>query len=226
VLTVQNIWAHRKWMRTFFVICVSVLLGAVATKLLTRVRGDQFLADPTSLCFDVPCSHFVARISAIESIFGQQSGVPTYLVLGDSITEFAELEPICGRKPLNAGIGWATSETFISQGARLAALSHPDFIVVALGTNDAIRRKTEFAERITSLVKSLDRYPVILVPLPGGSGVPNAGEYNTVLNGFKNVARTLVSAKTMPDGIHLDPSAYPEWRTSIKEIAEPLVCPR
>ena len=139
-------YTHRKWAGVLAIICVSVLAGVAAAKVDSRVRG---------LCLDVPCAHFITRIAAIESLIAQRSSEPIYLVLGDSITEFAELEPICGRKPLNAGIGSATTETFESQGARLAALSKPDFVVIELGTNDAMRGKTRFAEQMASLLESL-----------------------------------------------------------------------
>jgi lysophospholipase L1-like esterase len=148
------------------------------------------------------------------------------LAIGDSITEFAELERICGRKPLNAGIGWATSETFEVHGARLAALSKPDFIIVAVGTNDATRKKTDFRDRMTKLLTSLKEYPVVVVPLPGGDGVANADDYNSVLQQFEHRAEPLASVKTTDDGIHLAPSAYPAWKASIKEAAERLVCPK
>ena len=149
------------WIRTSLIALVSASIGVVAAKIDSR---RKLLG---TLCHDVPCPHFIARVAAIESTISQQSGEPVYLAIGDSITEFAELEQICGRKPLNAGIGWATSETFQEYGARLAALSKPDFITVALDTNDAKRKETDFREHMTKLLASLREYPVIVVPVPG-----------------------------------------------------------
>jgi hypothetical protein len=156
------------------------------------------------------------RMAAIESVITQQSGEPVYLAIGDSITEFAELEPICGRKPLNAGIGWAISETFQTQAARLAALSKPDFIIVALGTNDTARDKKNFRERMATLLASLKDYPVV-VPLPGGPGIPNAGEYNAVLKQFPHLTAPPTSVQSADDGVHLAPRhTFPGRRASRK----------
>jgi lysophospholipase L1-like esterase len=213
--TVVNVW-----IRTSLIVLVSALIGAVAAKIDSRRK----LSGP--LCFDVPCPHFIARMAAIESTIAQQSGEPVYLAIGDSITESAELERICGRKALNAGIGWATSDTFERHGARLAALSKPDFIVVALGTNDAVRNKTDFRDNMTKLLASLKEYPVVIVPLPGGHGVANASDYNAVLKHFEHLAEPLASVESTDDGVHLAPSTYSPWKASIKDAVEQLVCPK
>jgi hypothetical protein len=83
------------WIKTSLIVSISALAGAIAAKVDSRSK---------LVCSDVPCPHFDMRMAAIESVITQQSGEPVYLAIGDSITEFAELEPICGRKPLNAGI--------------------------------------------------------------------------------------------------------------------------
>jgi hypothetical protein len=207
------------WIKTSLIVLISALIGAVAAKIDSRRK----LLGP--LCFDVPCPHFIARMAAIESVIAQQSGEPVYLAIGDSIMENAELEGICGRKPLNAGIVWATSETFEMHGARLAALLKPDFIIVALGTFDAERKKTNFREHMTKLLASLKEYPVVVVPLPGGRNVANAGDYNTVLKQFEHLAEPLASVESTDDGIRLASSRYPPWKASIKDAVERLVCP-
>jgi len=204
------------WMNIVLIAVLSAIAGAVAAKI------DSYRK---SLCSDVPCLLFNTRIAAIESVIAQQSGDSTYLAIGDSITEFADLEPICGRKPINAGIAGATSETFATQGARLAALLKPDFIVVALGTNDAIRNKPDFREHMTKLLFSLKNYRVVVVPIPAGSGVTNAAEYNAVLKEFEPLAKPLGSTKTSEDGIHLAPSEYPAWKGAISDAVAHQICP-
>jgi lysophospholipase L1-like esterase len=208
------------WFRISLIVLLSAIVGAVAAKIHSRIKFGG------PLCSDVPCPHFTARMNAIESVIAQQSGGPVYLAIGDSITEFAELEPICGRKPLNAGIGWATSETFETHGARLAALLKPDFIVIALGTNDATRNKTDFREHMANLLASLKDYRVVVVPIPGGPGVIKAAEYNAVLKQFGPRAQPLASVKSTEDGVHLAPSTYPLWKASIKDAVVPLICPQ
>jgi len=206
--------------RAVALLVASALAGVLAARLeIIRKLG------PT-LCTDVPCPLFIDRVAAIESIIAQQSGERSYLALGDSLTEFADLPFICGRKPINAGIGWATSETFVVLGKRFAALSRPDFVVVALGTNDAIQKKSGFRSRMSDLIASLDGYPLVLVPIPGGPGVPRASEYNAALEGLAPLARLLGPVENTNDGVHLAPSVYPRWKLSIKEVIERSVCPR
>jgi hypothetical protein len=215
---------RKSWLRISLVVVLAGSIGA----LIAEVALWRKLRDPLNgpLCFDVPCPHFIARMAAIESLIAQRSGGPVYLAIGDSITEFAALGPICGREPVNAGIGWATSETFQMHGARLAAKLKPDFIVVALGTNDATRRKTNFRENMTALLASLKDYRVILVPIPGGRGVTKAAEYNEDLKQFSSLAQPIKAFESADDGVHLAPSAYPMWKQSIRIAAEPLVCPQ
>ena len=206
------------WMKVLLIVILAAIAGAVASKVDSHRKSS-------ALCADVPCLLFNTRIAAIESVIAQQSGDLTYLVIGDSITEFADLEPICGRKPINAGISGATSETFATQGGRLAALLKPDFIVVALGTNDAIRNKPGFREHMTTLLSSLKDYRIVVLPIPAGPKVTNAPEYNAVLKQFEPIAAPLESIKTTDDGIHFDPSEYPVWKATIREAVTPRICP-
>jgi hypothetical protein len=210
-------------LRTLLVVLLAGSIGALGAK----VDSWRKLRDPLNgpLCFDVPCPHYIARMAAIESVIAQHSGGPVYLAIGDSITEFAELESICGRKPINAGIGWATSETFQTHGARLAAVLKPDFIVAALGTNDATRGKANFREHMAALLVSLKNYPVVLVPIPGGPGVTKATEYNATLKQFSPLAQPISAFESTDDGVHLAPSAYPMWKQRIRIAAERLMCP-
>jgi hypothetical protein len=213
----------RAWLKISLVVLLAGSIGA----LIAQAVFWRKLQDPLNgpLCFDVPCPHYIARMAAIESVIAQHAGRPFYLAIGDSITEFAELGTICGREPINAGIGWATSETFQMHGARLAAMLKPDFIVVALGTNDATRGKADFREHMTALLVSLKDYPVVLVPIPGGPGVTNAAEYNETLKQFGPLAQPIRAFESTDDGVHLAPSAYPMWKQSIRIAAEPLLCP-
>jgi hypothetical protein len=68
-----------------------LLVGVVAAKLHSRwARAES--------CNDVPCAHFNARLTAIESQIAQNQAKHVYLAIGDSITEFADLPTICGRR--------------------------------------------------------------------------------------------------------------------------------
>ena len=198
--------------------------GVVAAKMHSRLAWAR--AGQPALCFDVPCAQFGIRLSAIESIISQLPPGPKYLAVGDSITEMADLPVICGRRPINAGISWATTGTFHTHGRRLAELAKPDFVVLALGTNDAVRLKDNgFRVRFTALLTSLAAWPVIVVPLPPGRIVPDVQQYNaSIVEAGKPMASPLLSVENTPDGVHLTSSDYVAWKASIITAAERTVC--
>jgi lysophospholipase L1-like esterase len=176
---------------------------------------------------DVPCDHYKARLAAIESIIAQRGTEPAYLAIGDSSVELADLPTICGRRPINAGIGWATTNTFALDARRFADLAKPDFVVVALGTNDALQgMSTDFQLRLSALLASLSPWPVVVAPLPPGPAVQDANKLNDMIDllGFSKTAKRLDRPKTMPDGIHLTAESYADWKKSISDAAEESAC--
>lgn len=178
-------------------------------------------------CEKAACSHVDIRRFAIESQIKQMSG-PTYLVIGDSITEAAALRPVCRRAPINAGIGGATVPTFASLARQYALSTKPDLIILALGTNDSFHGSTAFfAASYTSLLRSLSDWPVAIVPIPAGEKVPAAGDFNAVLRALAAERKLLVvpdvQRLTTTDGIHLTPQAYAEWRERLEQAARTVL---
>ena len=162
-MILRNNSRHRSWL---------IFLGLVDAFAVGVVAGIFYSHASPTLCSDVPCDRFNIRVWAIENIIRQDEKSPRYLAIGDSITEGAALPDICGRRPINAGIVGATVETFDKLGRRLADLAQPDFIIVALGTNDALNHRAKgFQVRLSALINSLKPWPVIVVPLPPGQGV-------------------------------------------------------
>src|SRR5215468_696279 len=84
-------------------VCLVAVVGVVTAKLYPPFKWA--LQDLQPLCSDVPCLHFYARMWAIEYAIRKRGADPVYLAIGDSITERADLAYLCGRKPINAGIG-------------------------------------------------------------------------------------------------------------------------
>ena len=204
---------------TVIALTSGLLVGVVAAKLHSRrARAES--------CNDVPCAHFNARLTAIESQIAQNQAKHVYLAIGDSITEFADLPTICGRRPINAGIGGATSATFVELGRRLSDLSKPDFIVIALGTNDAIHGRIDgFKDRMTNLIESLHPLPVLIVPLPPSRSVPSVGTFNAVISSLPDPkANSLVRVGNISDGIHLNATDYAQWKASISDASVATVC--
>lgn len=199
----------------------AALAGAVGAKLDTRRKLPQLI---NPLCNDVPCAHFNARLAAIESIIGQQGPEPRYLAIGDSFTEFAEMPVLCGRKPINAGIGYATSKTFATLAKHLADTTKPDFIVLELGTNDALRGDTNgFKDRMTGIVRSLEPLPVIAVPVPPSHRIPSFDRLNAEIGLLPtDHAAPLASVETTDDGVHLKAASYAKWKDAIINATQPI----
>jgi hypothetical protein len=198
---------------------VSIVTGAVAAKLHSRWATRE------AKCLDVPCPHLEMRLMAIESVIRQRGATPSYLAIGDSITELADLPPICGRIPINAGIGWATVETFETDGRRIAELARPDFIVVALGTNDAYFGRIEgFKERLSSLLSSLGQWRIILVPVPPSAKVPAAQRFNSEIATMTVPRAAELKSVTTTDGIHLSSQSYVDWKQSIVDRVTASIC--
>jgi GDSL-like Lipase/Acylhydrolase family len=162
---------------------IAVTLIALTAGLLVGVLASTLHSRRASICNDVPCGYLNARLVAIERDIAQNQDERVYLAIGDSITELADLPTICGRRPINAGIGGATSATFVKLGRRLSDLSKPDFVVIALGTNDAIHGRIDgFEDRMIQLIDSLHSLPVLIVPLPPSRSVPSVGTFNAVIS--------------------------------------------
>jgi lysophospholipase L1-like esterase len=188
--------------------------------------GASIFYPKVGLCSDVPCDRFNVRVWAIENIISQGDRSPRYLAIGDSITEVAALPDICGRRPINAGIGGATVETFEKLGRRLADLAQPDFIVVALGTNDAVRHRADgFQARLSALISSLNLWPVIVVPLPPGQNVKDVKQFNAAIEALQVTKTKTLERVETTDGVHLTAASYTAWKGSIVSAASKAICP-
>jgi lysophospholipase L1-like esterase len=205
---------------------ITVTVIALISGLFVVVVAAKLHLRRTELCNDVPCAHFNARLMAIESHIAQNQAKHVYLAIGDSITELADLPNICGRRPINAGIGGATSTTFIGLGRRLSDLSKPDFVIIALGTNDAIHGRIGiFKDRMIKLIDSLYPLPVLLVPLPPSRSVPSVSAFNAVISILPEPkANPLISVENVSDGIHLSATDYKQWKASISDASMATVC--
>ncbi len=201
----------------FGVLLSGVVLGGVLAKAHTRYMLAQ--ARSASICSDVPCDYLNRRKNVIESHIAQISVRPTYLVIGDSIVERGMLPTLCNRHPVNAGIGSATVATFELYAHRLVELLKPDFVVVALGTNDTMFVKADdFYRRLKTLVASMGSLPVIVVPLPPGPDVSHVVEFNAAIATLQGTkAKPLESVQTLPDGVHLTAAAYEIWTQRIAD---------
>ena len=105
------------------------LAGAVVGKLHSRWGA---------MCANVPCSSLQTRLGVIEQMIAARPRGPAYLVIGDSLTEIGRWPAMCGREPVAAGISGARADTWLPHAKGLADALEPDFVVLALGTNDVL----------------------------------------------------------------------------------------
>jgi hypothetical protein len=205
-------------------LAVSFVFGYFAANELAA-RSNARLGQQLGLCFDVPCDHYNARMPAIESIIAQSAKGPFYLFIGDSHVERADLPIICGRHPINAGISWATVNTFERHARRLADLAKPDFILISLGGNDVLRGQFPgFRERLLTLLTSLSGWPVLLVPVPPSPNLGDAAKFNAVITSMPVAHAKPLEKVSAPDGVHLSKESYAEWKKNILEAAQSSVC--
>jgi hypothetical protein len=205
-------------------LAVSFVFGYFAANELVA-RSNARLGQQLGLCFDVPCDHYNARMPAIESIIAQSEEGPSYLFIGDSHVERADLPTICGRHPINAGISWATVKTFESHARRLVDLAKPDFILVSLGGNDVLRGQFPgFRERFSTVLTSLSGWSVLLVPIPPSPNLGDATKFNAVITSMPVAHAKPLEKVSAPDGIHLSKESYVEWKKNIVEAAQSSVC--
>ena len=205
-----------------------VLLACIASFAVGWTVRLHHLPAPL-LCDDVLCAQIAERSTAVGDQIAAAGTAPRYLAIGDSLTEGAELPVLCGRVGINAGISGATTQTFLPRARGLAAAARPDFVLLGLGTNDALRGQEEgFADRLATLVRALAGYRVILVPASLGPRVPHARDIDAVIAGFD-----LPKARPVPaddryylDGVHYAPAGQTLWDRAVADaVAAALPAP-
>jgi hypothetical protein len=141
----------------------SALAGAFAAKLHTRWA---------TTCANVPCGYLQLRLAAIDQMIAARSTAPTYLVIGDSLTEIGRWPTMCGHDPVAAGISGARSDTWLPRAKAIADTVKPAFVVLALGTNDVLSqgRLGPYEE----LAASLSGYRLVAVPVHQMPAAPPA----------------------------------------------------
>lgn len=154
-----------------------------------------------------------------RAIFSQAAVFPhnQAVIVGDSRVEMLWLPTFRGRAVLNAGIGGSRLGYWAGVAPRLAELARPDFMIVALGVNDADAcRNTDAAQwerdyrRLVSAISS----PLVLVaPSPTENGAFDA----SLLSSFAEIVAGIASdaeAQFIPpldvqgltgDGVHFTP---------------------
>ncbi|WKL56839.1 GDSL-type esterase/lipase family protein [Asticcacaulis sp. ZE23SCel15] len=187
-----------------------------------------------------PIAHFPQRLNAIKSQAGQMEAKT--IVLGDSLTEFARLNDLCGQPVLNAGVSGATIQDTAGWSDDLIAASttsgsRPERLVFALGTNNAktyLIQSHPVEQTLTAYRTLITRYhgydiAIATIPNIGAAAADRFDQaYIDSLNaGIRTLATetgaTLIElARPIPthDGVHLQPAAYSIWNTQMASICK------
>jgi lysophospholipase L1-like esterase len=140
------------------------------------------------------------------------------VILGDSITEMARFpESIDGYPVVNAGIGGATIDDFVSRSARLLDGITPSVIVVALGANDvgSSRVQAEYGALLSYLKKRAPAvYAVAVTPLDGAEAI-NSQIVAAAKSADVPVIETFIPKAMLTDGIHANPEGSRRWTAAV-----------
>lgn len=189
------------------VVFASAVAGAVAAK---------FHSSWSATCANVPCAYLQIRLGLIYQMVAAHAKAPSYLVIGDSLTEIGRWPTMCGLDPLPAGISGARSDTWLSHARPIADVLSPAVVVVALGANDVLSQGR--LGPYEQLVSSLSGYRLVAVPVHQmPRALPDAVRAANIRIA-KAIAETAepIDAVTT-DGVHLTGEDYARWFEAIEK---------
>lgn len=167
------------------------------------------------------------------------------IFLGDSIVEFATLPSlVCGHPLVNAGVsGVSTTSGIDSVVAPLFGSAPPRLVLIALGANDAGKRRSadQFKSDYRSLIARLRPLGsgIALLGVPPTEGaMPQAQEesdrliraYNETLPSLaRETGADFIPLPPMPaghtvDGLHLNSAGYAIWNAAVLNGIARLIC--
>ena len=163
-----------------------------------------------------------------------------YVIVGDSITEFANLPSLCGKSVLNAGISGARIRDAEELLTELSPILRANTIILAIGINDAktAQKQSDTTRadfgRLVRLAKDTGVEvfaatvgPVDFTKPTGAAHDPRLIDaINTQVRAFTEDNRLIdLNATLKPDdtldGVHLTEIGVQRWRSAI----EAVVCP-
>jgi lysophospholipase L1-like esterase len=212
---------------------ITLCAAIAAVAFVCGYKVHKWRYPPTS--FD----HYVARKEAIlEQV--RQKRFYDYAIIGDSITEFADLPSLCGKSLLNAGISGAVIHEAAGLMAELASILRAGTIIIAIGINDADTTRTrsdtiaQDFERLVRLAKETgaEVFVATLAPVDATKPVGAARDPGLIATINAQIRASVehdrlisLDANLTPDetrdGVHLTDAGARRWRGTI----EAAVCP-
>ena len=189
-------------------------------------------------------AHFESRATAILSQAKQREW--PIVVLGDSHTELAMIDRLCGKPVLNAGISGARIGRMAKFGSELLREIEPSLVIVALGTNDAwAHDPTETASFEADYRKLLDEARLagatvvaLTVPPVANEGMGRASAFDPAVILARNrtieslnvpvidVAKVLsdedgsLPPEFTDDGVHPNKTGYDLWKERLSRACQ------
>lgn len=186
-------------------------------------------------------THLSIRSKAILSHASQRDW--NLIVLGDSHTELAVLNNVCGEEALNAGISGGSAKTLVDIAYKLSKSVKPKLFLIAVGTNDSRfgdpTSQSDFSynykKLISYAVATGARVHLVDIPPVGTFGKASAFDpdrvaaHNREIRSFglpvANVYQALsgpdglMLRKFTDDGVHPNSAGYIEWLGSLERSA-------
>lgn len=187
-----------------------------------------------------PAGYMPVREVAILS-HARQERFPV-VVMGDSIVDLADIPTLCGERVLNAGIAGARVGDLLRFAPRLLAATHPQLVVIAVGTNDANRDYPTDPARFDSeyrlLIQMVKRSGAAVAvadvePVGALQHFTDANDFspariaqiNTQVSGLGVPVIPLSESMARPgdplpdaftdDGVHPNAAGYVRWRRAV-----------
>jgi len=92
------------------------------------------------------------------------------MLVGDSLTELAEVPELCGRRTFNVGIAGSTAGDWVPLLPGLIARAKPSAVVIGLGMNDATHKiSTPIAvweDNFDQLLATIGKRPALVMAVP------------------------------------------------------------
>ncbi|GGZ39238.1 SGNH/GDSL hydrolase family protein [Asticcacaulis endophyticus] len=180
-----------------------------------------------------PVDHFRQRVNAINSQADQMQAET--IIIGDSLTEFARIDSLCGGAVLNAGISSASIQDTSRWAGELIERSKAKRVIFAIGSNNAknhlaARPVDEAMKTYRQIITNAKGRDIAIATLPAISET-REGFKASYIDDLNAGIRTLAAEVGVPvveldqdlptiDGIHLTADAYKIWRAQMGTVCK------
>jgi lysophospholipase L1-like esterase len=164
--------------------------------------------------------HLAARYQAIKY---QAESFPRgqILLIGDSLSEYADVPTLCGRGVLNAGIAGATTEFWSTRAKAIVDAAEPSTVIIELGTNDTKAPDPAFRDHYRAVMDAAKgkRHTALLVAPFGRPTTEFRSDMVPVVNAaiVREAGRKLrITGAPTIDGVHMTRAGRAAWVEALR----------